>query len=298
MSVHPPLRWERSLGERRLNRPAARLLATVLITVCAAFAAVALAVPAGAQVPGPDIPVPPTPGVPVPGQPGVDEPTDGPSGSISIDLSQGETPSQSVVIILLLTVLSVAPSILIMLTSFTRMVIVLSLTRNAMGLQTIPPNQVVVGLALFLSLFVMAPTLSEMNEVGLQPMLAGEISQGEAFEAASGPLKEWLLSNTREGELQMIVSASGQSAPEEVEDLSLTTVAPAFILSELKSAFIIGFVIFVPFLIIDLVVSAVLMSLGMMMLPPVFVSLPFKILLFVMVDGWSLVARTLLESYR
>ncbi len=298
MSVHPPLRWESSLAERRPTRPLTRLLAAILFTVGAALAAVALAGPAGAQIPGPDIPVPPTPGIPVPGQPGAEDPAEGPSGSISIDLSQGETPSQSVVIILLLTVLSVAPSILIMLTSFTRMVIVLSLTRNAMGLQTIPPNQVVVGLALFLSLFVMAPTLSEMNEVGLQPMLAGEISQGEAFEAASGPLKEWLLANTREGELQMIVSASGQPAPEQVEDLSLTTVAPAFILSELKSAFIIGFVIFVPFLIIDLVVSAVLMSLGMMMLPPVFVSLPFKILLFVMVDGWSLVARTLLESYR
>ncbi|MFP3906260.1 MAG: flagellar type III secretion system pore protein FliP, partial [Acidimicrobiales bacterium] len=197
-----------------------------------------------------------------------------------------------------LSVLSVAPSLLIMLTSFARMVIVLSLTRNALGLQTVPPNQVVIGLALFLSFFVMAPTLTAMNEEGLQPLLDGEISQGEAYDAASAPLKDWLLTNTREGELQMIVEASAQDAPEEVEDLPLTTVAPAFILSELKSAFIIGFVIFVPFLIIDLVVSAVLMSLGMMMLPPVFVSLPFKLLLFVMVDGWSLIARTLLESYR
>jgi flagellar biosynthetic protein FliP len=137
-----------------------------------------------------------------------------------------------------------------------------------------------------------------MNEAGLQPLLAGELSQGEAFEAASAPLKEWMLANTREGELEMMAAASGAEVPEQVEDLSLVAVAPAFILSELKSAFIIGFVIFVPFLIIDLVVSAVLMSLGMMMLPPVFVSLPFKILLFVMVDGWSLIARTLLESYR
>ncbi|MGY6499361.1 MAG: flagellar type III secretion system pore protein FliP [Acidimicrobiales bacterium] len=255
--------------------------------------------PAAAQVgPSPDIPAPPTPDVPTPGQAPALDGSDGPNASISIDLSQGETPSQSIVIILGLTVLSVAPSLLIMLTSFTRMVIVLSLTRNALGLQTIPPNQVVIGLALFLTLFVMAPTLAEMNEVGLQPLLAGEISQGEAFEAASGPLKDFLLANTREGELAMISEAAGDEVPESVEDLPLTTVAPAFILSELKSAFIIGFVIFVPFLIIDLVVSAVLMSLGMMMLPPVFVSLPFKILLFIMVDGWSLIARTLLESYR
>ena len=255
--------------------------------------------PVQAQVaPEPEVPVPPAPVAPSPGAEGGLEDPEGPNASISIDLSQGEAPSQSIVIILVLTVLAVAPSLLIMLTSFARMVIVLSLTRNALGLQTIPPNQVVIGLALFLSFFVMAPTLSAMNEEGLQPMLAGEISQGEAFDAASVPLKDWLLANTREGELQMIVAASDSEAPEQVEDLPLTTVAPAFILSELKSAFIIGFVIFVPFLIIDLVVAAVLMSLGMMMLPPVFVSLPFKILLFVMVDGWSLIARTLLESYR
>ena len=258
-----------------------------------AVAVLVLAVPAAAQTPAP--PPVPVPELPVPGQ--VDEP-EGPNATIDIDLSQGETPSQSIVIILGLTVLSVAPSLLILTTSFTRMVVVLSLTRNALGLQTIPPNQVVVGLALFLSLFVMGPTLSEMNEEGLQPLLAGEMSQGDAFEAASAPLKEFMLANTREGELQMIVDASGVEQPDEVEDLSLTTVVPAFVLSELKSAFIIGFVIFVPFLVIDLVVSAVLMSLGMMMLPPVFVSLPFKLLLFVMVDGWSLIAQTLLESYR
>lgn len=290
----------------RLDHPRRRPESVRPIVVRLAVAAgllVALALvlvgPASAQVgPGPDIPGPPTPDVPTPGQAPALEDPEGPNATISIDLSQGETPSQSIVIILGLTVLSVAPSLLIMLTSFTRMVIVLSLTRNALGLQTIPPNQVVIGLALFLSLFVMAPTLSEMNEVGLQPLLAGEITQGEAFEAASGPLKEFLLANTREGELSMISEAAGDEIPESVEDLPLTTVAPAFILSELKSAFIIGFVIFVPFLIIDLVVSAVLMSLGMMMLPPVFVSLPFKILLFIMVDGWSLIARTLLESYR
>lgn len=296
MSVRPPARWKRSPApEASVRSILARFAAAAALMVLLVLVVTG---PASAQVPGPEIPTPPTPGVPVPGQPGDADEPEGPSGSISIDLSQGEAPSQSIVIILLLTVLSVAPSLLIMLTSFARMVIVLSLTRNALGLQTIPPNQVVVGLSLFLTLFVMAPTLSAMNEQGLQPMLEGELSQGEAFEAASVPLKDWLLRNTREGELEMIVAASGEEAPEEVEDLALTTVAPAFILSELKSAFIIGFVIFIPFLIIDLVISAVLMSLGMMMLPPVFVSLPFKILLFVMVDGWSLVARTLLESYR
>ena len=294
MSVRPLPRRQRS------DRPEPSLRGIVgRLGVAAALLVVLVLVvmgPASAQV-APEPPVPPAPGVP--GGPGMgDDDTEGPGASISIDLGGGEAPSQGIVIILVLTVLSVAPSLLIMLTSFARMVIVLSLTRNALGLQTIPPNQVVIGLALFLSFFVMAPTLSAMNEEGLQPLLAGEVSQGEAFEAASVPLKDWLLANTREGELQMIVAASGDEAPEAVEDLPLTTVAPAFILSELKSAFIIGFVIFVPFLIIDLVVSAVLMSLGMMMLPPVFVSLPFKILLFIMVDGWSLIARTLLESYR
>jgi flagellar biosynthesis protein FliP len=255
----------------------------------------ALAAPAGAQeIPGPETPTVPAPEVPTVG----DDGSEGPNATIDIDLSEGDEPSQSVVIILLLTVLSVAPSLLIMTTSFTRIVVVLSLTRNALGLQTIPPNQVVVGLAMFLSLFVMAPTFTEMNEEGLQPYLEGELDQGDAWEAASIPLKNFMLANTREGELQMIVEASGEEVPDDIEDLPITTVAPAFVLSELKSAFIIGFVIFVPFLVIDLVVSAVLMSLGMMMLPPVFVSLPFKILLFVMVDGWGLIAATLLESYR
>ena len=272
------------------------LAALVLAPVLALLICVAHAPVASAQ----ESPAPETPTVPVPDAPtvGGDGEADGPNATIDIDLSQGEAPSQSVIIILLLTVLSVAPSLLIMTTSFTRIVVVLSLARNALGLQTIPPNQVVVGLAMFLSLFVMGPTLSAMNEEGLQPLLAGELSQGEALEAASVPLKEFMLANTREGELQMIVDASGEEIPDDVEDLSITTVAPAFVLSELKSAFIIGFVVFVPFLVIDLVVSAVLMSLGMMMLPPVFVSLPFKILLFVMVDGWSLIASTLLESYR
>jgi flagellar biosynthetic protein FliP len=221
------------------------------------------------------------------------------TAAIGIDLgNQLNKPSNSVIIIVALTLLSLAPSILVMMTSFTRIVIVLGLTRNAVGVQSIPPNQVVVGLALFLSLFVMAPTLSKMNEQGLQPLLKGQISQSEAVTRASVPLQDFMLRNTRRAELQMMVTASGESKPATPKSVSFTTLVPAFVLSELKTAFIIGFVIFIPFLVIDLVVSAILMALGMMMLPPAFVALPFKLLLFVMVDGWSLVAKSLVESFR
>lgn len=265
-----------------------RRLAVFAVLAALAFLAVAAltAAPAYAQI---DPPAPPT--VPAPA---ADEPT------ISIDLGGGgsdDSPSSTVVMLLGLTVLAVAPSILIMTTSFTRIVIVLSLTRNALGLPTIPPNQVIVGLAMFLSLFVMSPTLSEMNEDGLQPYLDGEMEQTEAIEAASGPLKQFMLDNTRQNELAVFLNASGADKPESADDVGFTELVPAFILSELKTAFIIGFVVFVPFLVIDLVVSAILMSLGMMMLPPVFVSLPFKILLFVMVNGWTLVASSLMQSF-
>jgi len=209
----------------------------------------------------------------------------------------GGEPSTSVVVLIGITLLSVAPALVLMTTSFTRIVIVLSMTRNALGVQAIPPNQVVIGLAMFLSLFVMSPTLSKMNEAGLQPLLRGEMTQAQAFEAGTEPLKEFMLANTRTSELNMMIKLSGDERPVDRSDVSLTTLIPAFVLSELKTAFIIGFVIFIPFLIIDLVVSSVLMALGMMMLPPIFVSLPFKLLLFVMVDGWTLVAETLVESF-
>jgi flagellar biosynthesis protein FliP len=221
------------------------------------------------------------------------------TSAVSVDLTGlQDDPNQSVIIILGMTLLSLAPSLLVMLTSFTRMTIVLSLTRNAIGLQSIPPNQVVIGLALFLSLFVMSPTLDKMNDVGLQPLLNGQKSQTEAISDAMEPLKDFMLSNTRKAELKMMISASGEERPDTPKDVSMTTLIPAFILSELKTAFIIGFAIFVPFLVIDLVVSSILMALGMMMLPPSFVALPFKLLLFVMVDGWSLVAESLLRSFR
>ena len=228
-------------------------------------------------------------------------PDDADQGSANLELSfpdVTENSSNAVVIILLLTVISVAPSLLVLCTSFTRIVIVLSLTRNALGIPQIPPQQVVVGLSLLLSLFVMGPTLSEMNEVGLQPLMDSEITTSVAVERAQVPLKDFLLDHTREAELELFVDASDIETPVARDDVPLTALVPAFVLSELKSGFIIGFVIFVPFLVIDLVVSAVLMGLGMMMLPPSFVSLPFKLLLFVMLDGWLLVAGTLLNSYK
>jgi flagellar biosynthetic protein FliP len=225
----------------------------------------------------------------------------GSSASINLDLGQtenGVVPSQSIVINLLLTLLSVAPALLIMLTSFTRVVVVLSLTRNALGLQSIPPNQVVVGLALFLSLFLMMPTLKTINDSALQPFLKGTMSQGDALKSAESPLRSFMLKQTNEGELSLFVRASGAKKPAKPADVSMAALIPAYILSELKTAFIIGFIVFVPFLVIDLVVSSSLMSMGMMMLPPVLISLPFKLLLFVMVDGWALVVRALITSFK
>ena len=214
-----------------------------------------------------------------------------------IDGSGNKKPNQSIIIILLLTVLSIAPALMVMVTSFTRIVIVLSLTRNALGLPSIPPNQVVVGLAMFLSLFVMGPTFTKINDVALQPLLAGKIDYSQAYDRAQVPLKTFMLDQTRRGELNLFINASGQKPPKNRTQVPLTTLIPAFILSELKTAFIIGFVIFIPFLIIDLVVASTLMSMGMFMLPPVLVSLPFKLLLFVMVDGWALVVSSLITSF-
>ncbi len=208
-----------------------------------------------------------------------------------------EKPSQSVIIILALTVLSVAPALLIMMTSFTRIAIVLSLTRNALGLQGVPPNQVIVGLALFLSLFVMGPTLSRINDDAIQPLLAGQIEQGEAYDNAVGPIREFMMGQTRQEEIGMFLSFQGADRPENPDDVGLTALIPAFILSELRTAFIIGFVIFIPFLVVDIIVSSSLMSMGMMMLPPVLVSLPFKLMLFVMIDGWDLIVRSLITSF-
>jgi flagellar biosynthetic protein FliP len=248
---------------------------------------------AGAQV------VPPPPAPPSPGGPGgLDDAGADDPATFTLELSDvTEAPSQGVIVILALSVLAVAPALLIMLTSFTRIAIVLSLTRNALGLHNVPPNQVIAGLALFLTFFVMGPTLSEMNEEAFQPLLRGEIDEREAYDAAIGPIREFMMRQVGAGELELFIAASGGERPADPEDVSMAALIPAFVLSELKTAFIIGFVIFVPFLVIDIVVASSLMSLGMMMLPPVMVSLPFKLLLFVMVDGWGLVVRSLLTSF-
>lgn len=219
------------------------------------------------------------------------------ANTVSLSIGDAAKPSQSVLIILLLTLLSVAPSLLILLTSFTRIAIVLSLVRNALGLQSIPPNQVIVGLALFLSLFVMKPTLEKMNSEALQPLLKNEITQGQAYKAALTPLRTFMLKQTGTRELKMMMAVSKESKPKTKDDVSNATLIPAFILSELRIAFIIGFIIFIPFLVVDLIVSSSLMSMGMMMLPPVVISLPFKLLLFVLVDGWSLVVHSLIQSF-
>ena len=224
-------------------------------------------------------------------------PTGPDSSSVSITVGDPQKPSQSVLIILLLSLLSIAPSLLILLTSFSRIAIVLSLVRNAVGLQSIPPNQVIVGLALFLSLFVMRPTFEKMNTEALQPLLKNEISQGDAYKKALTPLREFMLKQTGKKELKMMMTISKEKKPRTTDDVSNATLIPAFILSELRIAFIIGFIVFIPFLVIDLIVSSSLMSMGMMMLPPVVISLPFKLLLFVLVDGWSLVVRSLITSF-
>ena len=205
--------------------------------------------------------------------------------------------STSVKLVLLLTVLSLAPSILILMTCFTRIVIVLSFTRTALATQQMPPNQVIIGLALFLTFFIMAPTFSEVNEVALQPLFDEEIGLEEAYDRAAMPFKEFMAEHTRQKDLELFINYNKAEAPESVEDIPLTMLVPAFALSEIKTAFQIGFMIFIPFLVIDMVVASVLMSMGMMMLPPVMISLPFKILLFILVDGWYLVMKSLLQSF-
>ena len=200
-------------------------------------------------------------------------------------------------LIALLTVLSLAPSILIMMTSFTRIVVVLSLLRTALGPATAPPNAVIVSLALFLTAFVMGPALQRSYEVGIKPLIANEITAEQAFERSSGPLRTFMQKNVREKDLKLFADMSAEPAPASPEGLSLRILVPAFMISELKRAFEIGFLLFLPFLIIDLVVASVLMAMGMMMLPPAVVSLPFKLIFFVLVDGWSLVAGSLIQSY-
>ncbi|MED3978044.1 flagellar type III secretion system pore protein FliP [Priestia megaterium] len=206
--------------------------------------------------------------------------------------------STSVQLLLLLTVFSVAPGILIMMTCFTRIVIVLSFVRTSLGTQQMPPNQILVGLSLFLTFFIMAPTFSQVNEQALQPLLKEEITLNQAYKKAAEPMKEFMSAHTRQKDLALFLEYADIDKPSSVQDIPLTALVPAYAISELKTAFQIGFMIFIPFLIIDMIIASVLMSMGMMMLPPVMISLPFKILLFVLVDGWNLVVKSLLISFQ
>ncbi len=222
-----------------------------------------------------------------------------PGVTLSVEpAGQPEQVSSGVQLLVLLTVLSLAPTILILCTSFTRIVIVLSMLRSAIGTPTAPPNQVIVGLSLLLTFFVMAPVYAEVDRDALQPYLRQEINQQTAFERAARPVRVFMLRHAREKDLALFIELSGAPKPEALEDIATTTLLPAFVISELRTAFMMGFAIYVPFLIIEMVVSSVLLAMGMMMLPPSLVSLPFKVLLFVMVDGWYLIARSLLLSYQ
>jgi flagellar biosynthesis protein FliP len=217
---------------------------------------------------------------------------------ISINFGQGAGLTERVIqLIALLTVLSLAPSILVMVTSFTRIVVVLSLLRTALGTATAPPNSVIISLALFLTAFVMGPAFQQAYDIGVKPLMNNEITTEQAFERTAEPMRAFMLKNVRDKDLHLFMDMSRDPRPDKPDDLSLRILVPAFMISELKRAFEIGFLLFLPFLIIDLVVASVLMSMGMMMLPPVVVSLPFKLIFFVLVDGWSLVAGSLVQSY-
>lgn len=200
-------------------------------------------------------------------------------------------------ILLLITVLSIAPSILLTLTSFTRIVIVLSLLRQAIGTPTAPPNQVIIALSLFLTFFIMKPVFEKINDTSIQPYLRKEITDVQAIERAKEPIKEFMIKNTRKEDLKLFLDIAKEK-PVSVNDISMTTLIPAFMISEIKTAFEIVFIIYLPFLVIDFIIASILMSMGMMMIPPMIISLPFKLILFILADGWELLAKALIESYK
>jgi len=216
--------------------------------------------------------------------------------SLTVDLGGGDLSSKIVQLVLLLTVLSLAPSILIMMTSFIRIVVVLSLLRTAIGVQQSPPNPVIISLALFLTAFVMAPTFSAAYQAGIEPLMKNEMTVEQAVPAAMAPMKKFMMGQTRKKDLEMFFDLA-KVKPDTPETAPLQVVAPAFMISELRRAFEIGFMIFVPFLIIDMVISSILMAMGMLMLPPIVISLPFKLIFFVLIDGWRLVAGSLVQSF-
>ncbi|MGY1748520.1 flagellar type III secretion system pore protein FliP [Modestobacter sp. SYSU DS0511] len=254
-----------------------------LLAVLAVVGLVLLAGPASAAPTAPTEPIAPV-------APVVD------NGGLDINIG-GDNPSTAVTLLLAITALSIAPSALLLVTSFTKILVVLALTRNALGLPTSPPNQVLTGIALFLTIFVMGPVFSDINDVAVQPYLDGTITASAAYDSGVQPLKAFLLDNTRDDELKLMIGLSGEERPADAASVSMMTLVPAFVLSELKSAFIIGLVVFIPFLVLDMLVSASLMAMGMMMVPPTVVSLPFKLLLFVIVDGWALITTALVGSY-
>lgn len=300
-------------NKRLLLKFAVSLLATVLLTVMlctlSAFAegaqAAAEAAPAVTQQASAATGETPTETDKQPGDYLETDPTyvDEDAGSSVIQELIGVDASQPLEIIILLTLIALAPSMLIMMTCFTRIVIVLGFLRTAMQTQSAPPNMVVTGMALFLTLFIMAPVFSEINEVAYQPYVSEELTTQEALEAASVPLKKFMLKQTSNDDLQFFLDLSKTETPDEIteeyleNDLSLTVIVPSFMISELKRAFQMGFLIFLPFLVIDLVVGSTLMSMGMMMLPPAMISMPFKILVFVLADGWNLLIGSVVASY-
>lgn len=220
--------------------------------------------------------------------------------TVSLAVKESSDPEQislALKILFVLTVISVAPAILLMTTSFIRVVIVLSFIRQAMGVHNMPPNQVIIGLALFLTFFIMSPVYKNINDMALQPYLDKKIGEEKALELALEPMREFMFKHVREKDLKLLVNIANHKRPENKKDVSTLTLVPAYMISELKKAFQIGFMIFVPFLIIDMVTASVLMTMGMLMLPPVIISLPFKVLLFVLVDGWHLVVGSLVQSF-
>lgn len=220
--------------------------------------------------------------------------------TVTFGIEDADSPQQvssALQVLFVLTILSVAPAILLMTTCFTRIVIVLGFVRQAMGTQNMPPTQVILGLSLFLSFFIMSPTLNAINEEALQPYINEQITQGEALDNAVKPMRDFMFSQVRESELALLSELTLEDAPQSQEEVPTMTLIPAFMLSELKRAFQMGFMIYIPFLVIDMIVASILMSMGMMMLPPVIISMPFKLLLFVLVDGWSLVVGSLIKSF-
>ena len=223
-----------------------------------------------------------------------------PIPSFELGVGAANTPEEvalSLQLLALLTVLSLAPAVLVLMTSFTRIVVVLSFLRNALATQQMPPNQVLIGLSLFLTFFVMAPVWSSVNQDALQPYLGGEITQNEAFDKAMDPIREFMFKHTRQADLALFIGLADLEKPETKGDVPTYVLIPAFVISELKTAFQIGFIIFIPFIVIDMIVASTLMSMGMMMVPPMMIALPFKLLLFVLVDGWHLIVKSLLLSF-